>query len=161
MKSQKILLFILLFFSTFQPQINAQASLGTTGGELAGNGGGISYSVGQYLSAIRLGDMTTLQLGVQQAFEISVVTGTDEELLALEPILFPNPSPGIVYLKFNPNHQKDYHYQLMDLQGQVLKKEKLLTNINRIDLSSYAAQVLFLSIHNQERTLKTFKIIKP
>ena len=161
MKIQRIPLLPLVFFITFYCSSHAQVSLGTTGGDLSGNGGGVSYSVGQYLSAVRVGDMTTLQLGVQQAFEISVVTSTDEELLALNPIVFPNPSRGRIYLKLNQNYHQSYQYRLLDLQGKVLEQARLAENINSIDLTSYAAQVFFISIYHQERMLKTFKIIKP
>ena len=161
MKIQRIPLLSLVFFITFYCSSHAQVGLGTTGGDLSGNGGGASYSVGQYLSAVQVGDMTTLQLGVQQAFEISVVTSTDEELLDLNPMVFPNPSPGKVYLKLNPNGYPSYQYRLLDLQGTVLAQGRLAENINSIDLTPYTAQVFFISIYNQKRMLKTFKIIKP
>jgi hypothetical protein len=68
-------LIIGLFLCSF---LNAQESVNTASGNASGSGGSVSYSVGEIVYTTNAGDNGAVAQGVQQAYEISAVTGIEE-----------------------------------------------------------------------------------
>ena len=58
--------------------LQAQESVNATGGNAQGSGGSVSYSVGQLFYLIITGETGSVSEGVQQPYEISVVTAVVE-----------------------------------------------------------------------------------
>lgn len=58
--------------------LQAQTSVNVTGGNASGSGGSASYSVGQFVYQTHTGTSGSVSEGVQQPYEISVVTGLEE-----------------------------------------------------------------------------------
>jgi|SRR5690554_3243411 len=58
--------------------LKAQESVNATGGDASGEGGSVSYSVGQITFQTHTGTNGSVAQGVQQPFEISVVTAIEE-----------------------------------------------------------------------------------
>ena len=57
----------------------AQESVNAYGGDAKGSGGTVAYSVGQIVYTTHTGATGSVAQGVQQAYEISVVTGIKNE----------------------------------------------------------------------------------
>ena len=71
----------------------AQQSIHTSGGNAAGTGGTVSYSVGQMNYTTNTGTSGSASAGVQQPFEISTVTGlVDSKALNIQLSAYPNPT---------------------------------------------------------------------
>jgi len=79
MKYKKLKLSAVLLLGIGLTGLQAQESVNATGGNALGNGGTASYSVGQMIYTTNTGTGgNTVAQGVQQPFEISVVTGIEE-----------------------------------------------------------------------------------
>jgi hypothetical protein len=69
---------ILLTFTFSLSTVSAQESINATDGDVSGSGGSVSYSVGQVVYTTHTGTSGSVAEGVQQPYEISVVTGLEE-----------------------------------------------------------------------------------
>ena len=73
--------------------IQAQNAIPASGANGSGAGGTISYTVGQVVYTTSTGTMGSVAQGVQQPYEISVVTSLEEAKdFSLEFVVYPNPA---------------------------------------------------------------------
>ena len=81
--------------------LQAQETVTTAGGEASGSGGTASYTVGQVFYTTQTGtNGNTVAQGVQQPFEISVVTGIPEAKgINLSVSAYPNPATDYLTVK--------------------------------------------------------------
>src|SRR6056297_3211190 len=94
----------------------AQTSVNATGGNASGSGGSASYSVGQVVYTTNTGTNGSLAEGVQQPYEISVVTAIEEAKgINLTVSAYPNPTTDYLQLKVESEKLKDLSYQLYDM----------------------------------------------
>jgi hypothetical protein len=97
-KKKKIKLSVLLIGLGLMAQ--AQQATTATGGNASGSGGAVAYSVGQIVYTTNIGTTGSLAQGVQQAFEISVVTGIKNETkTSMSLVVFPNPTTSFLNLQ--------------------------------------------------------------
>ena len=74
----------------------AQEGILPAGGNASGNIGSASYSIGQVFYITSSGTNGSVAQGVQQPYEISVITGMDEfKDMKLECYAFPNPATNM------------------------------------------------------------------
>jgi len=120
-------LLILLFPFTFSlSAIHAKETITTTGGNALGNGGIISYSIREIVYTINTGTNGSVAQGVQQPYEISVVTEIEEAIsMNLVCFAFTNPAIDYVKLKVEKNKTEDLTYQLYDVNGKLLENKKI------------------------------------
>ena len=78
MRHKKLKLSAVLLLGLGLTGLQAQESVNATGGNASGSGGSASYSVGQVVYTNNTGTSGSVAQGVQQPFEISVVTGIEE-----------------------------------------------------------------------------------
>jgi hypothetical protein len=141
--------------------INAQQTNPATGGNASGNGGSASYSVGQVFYISSNGTTGSVSQGIQQAYEITVETGIDDlENITLLCSAFPNPTTDYINLKVNSKDLKALSYYLFDINGKLLDSKKLDINEVSIDMSTYISATYFLKIIQNNKEIKSFKIIK-
>ena len=97
LKKPKICALLLLTFGL--TGIYAQETLNAAGGSASGSGGTTSYSIGQVVYNTVSGVDGSIIQGVQQPYEISVVTGLKETLgIDLTCGVYPNPTSSFVKL---------------------------------------------------------------
>ncbi|MCC7522122.1 MAG: T9SS type A sorting domain-containing protein [Flavobacteriaceae bacterium] len=153
----KIVLLTILFNSiVFYPQENIISS----GNDVSGEGGIVNYSVGQIAYHAQTDGNFTIIEGVQQAYEISVIGTDDTPNIQLSMSVFPNPVENQLNLSIDMETLIGFSYQLTDMEGRILKDEKITENNSIIDLSEYESSTYFVSIWQADQKLKTFKIIK-
>lgn len=157
---------VLLFFATFTAA-QAQETLPATGGDASGSGGSASYSVGQFAYQTQTGINGSVAEGVQQAYEISVVTGLDEAKgINLSVTAYPNPTIDFLTLSVADFDASKLFYQLYDMQGKLLQSEKITGNLTSIDMSNLGSATYFVKVMVKtqgmasQQEAKTFKIIK-
>ena len=73
--------------------------------------------------------------------------------------LFPNPTTNYLTLKIEEAY-KSASYQLIDLQGKVIKSNKVDGDETTIKMEGLPTSIYFLSISDNNQLIKTFKIIK-
>lgn len=155
-KAITIITFLLLGFG----RLYAQENLITSGGTTTSANGTISYSIGQIAYTVAAGTSGSLVQGVQQPYEISVTLGINETTINLEMNVFPNPTTSFLNLKVDKQKIEGLSYQLIDLQGKVIKNKKISSNTTTIEMESLPAAIYFLKTTKNNQVIKTFKIIK-
>lgn len=141
--------------------LKAQTSINTTGGNASGSGGSTSYSVGQLVYTTNTGTNGSIAQGVQQPYEISVVTeieGSQEIKISIG--AYPNPTNNYLTLSINKVEISNLFYQLYDFNGKLLQNQKITGNITNIVLSNLVSAQYFLKVTQGNKEIKTFKIIK-
>jgi len=140
----------------------AQEALPATGGDAIGSGGTVSYTVGQAAYTAN-GTNGSVTLGVQQSYVVSTILGVELTNINLEVLAYPNPTTDYLILKIGDvvfASQSGLNYQLYDIQGRLLKHNKIVDNNTTIKMKGMQTATYILRIVNDHSTLKTFKIIK-
>ncbi len=141
--------------------LHAQKAIPASGGTIAGSGGSVSYTVGQVAFTTITGTGGTLTQGVQQPYEIAVISGIDEAGgITVECAVYPNPANGFVYLKIVNYPLDDLTYQLYNFEGQLTGNEIVTSQITAIPLEGLQSGGYILRITDNKKEIKVFKIIK-
>lgn len=152
-----ILIAPILFISTYA--IAQQGSV-AGGGNATGGGGSASYSVGQTVWNMYTASSGSVLQGVQQPYEISIVSGNEEYEVDLTYVVFPNPTGGNVTLDVGDTDLNGLKYQLYSVSGVTLQEKNIETTESVIYLEPYPSSTYFLRIVKGQLVIKVFKIIK-
>ena len=156
LKYLAILTIGLLYASAAQAQ---QAST-AAGGDFSGSGGTVAYSVGQIVYTTHTGINGSVAQGVQQPYEISIVAGIENNDINLELYAYPNPTEDFVQLKVEREELQDLSYQLVDITGSIFASQKIQGATETIVMKHLPSATYFLKVTNDNKLVKTFKIIK-
>jgi len=143
--------------------LQAQESVASSGGEASGAGGTVSYSVGQVSYSIHTGIAGSVVEGVQQPYEISVVIGVEEAAISLQIIAYPNPVSDHLILEIADDTylgKSRWIASLYDTKGSAIKQQIIGSRETTIDMSDLQSATYFLKVINDNKEIKTFKIIK-
>lgn len=141
--------------------LQAQEIVNTAGGNATGGEGIVSYSVGQVVYTTNSGTNGTVAQGVQQPYEISVVTEIpDGPDVRLEFTTYPNPTSHFLTLRFGGVLASGYHAMLYDSNGKLCAEKEITSNDTLFDLFSLVTGTYFLKLNKSNNEIKTFKIIK-
>ncbi len=126
-----------------------------------GTGGSSNYSIGQIAYTGLSGSNGSVLQGVQQAYEI-ITLGNDEFTgIKLMMTAYPNPTTDILNLIVVNDKQNDLSYNLYDINGKIVsKKSKITTSETSISMQELNQGIYFLSVSDNNKAIKTFKIIK-
>lgn len=156
---KKILIIIMLGLQL--TYIAAQETIATAGGNAFGTGGSASYTVGQTAYVVDTGAGGTSSQGVQQPYEIYVVTETGKaKILTLTCSAGPNPTTDYLVLKTSVGIKEKFLYAMYDTGGKMLMCGENKDNETTIDVSDLPPATYFLSITQNNIKVKIFKIIK-
>lgn len=77
-------------------------------------------------------------------------------------IIYPNPTNGIITLQINTNQDlnDNFSVEIIDLYGQLIKKQQITEMLNRIDLSNLASGVYIFKVYNKKHNLMIQRIVK-
>lgn len=141
--------------------LQAQENVNASGGNASGSGGSISYSVGQITYQTHSGANYSVSEGVQQPYEISVAIGINEvKEINLSVWVYPNPATSNVTLEIKDAGFSALSFQFYDLQGRLLKSEKITDKLTNIDMDYLVQSTYFVKILQGNNEVKTFTIIK-
>jgi hypothetical protein len=140
--------------------VKAQEASTTAGGNATGKGGSVSYSVGQVFYTSNSGTGGSELQGVQQPYEISIVSGIEEQSITLNCIAYPNPTIDFLNLRIENGNQTVSTILLLDINGKLLSKLQINGNQSTLSMEQYAAGSYFVKVMQNNKERKTFKIIK-
>ena len=140
--------------------IQAQESVNSAGSDFSGNGGSVSFSIGQVFYETQVGSTGSVAQGVQQAYEISTINdiGVPEIVLAIS--VYPNPTTDILHLSVGNHNLSGLGLELFDVSGKLLFKQSILEPMTSIDMGLFPTATYYLNIIDRNNLIKTFKIIK-
>jgi len=166
MRHKKARLFAILMLVIGLTALHAQQTITAAGGNAAGSGGSVSYSVGQVFYTTNTGTGGSVLQGVQQPYEISVVTAIEEgKDISLQCSVYPNPAASYLIVHFDGEVKNAYSASLFDMNGKLLASWDITGSDTRIGMSNLPIATYFLKIRQTKNTasqseIKTFKIIK-
>ena len=140
--------------------LRAQESINASGAELSGNNGTISYSIGQVVYHTHTMEGASFAEGVQQPYEISTISGIDIPEIVLQLSAYPNPTTDHLNLQIGNYNQEKLAFQLFDVSGKLLLDEAITDSNTVIDMNRFAMATYYLTISDNQKPIKTFKIIK-
>ena len=158
-KVVKQLLFLALFFS-FQLNLLAQKNTVAAGGTALGSGGEVSYSIGQIDYTTISNASISLSQGVQQAYDIQVLSGIAVKEIDLRMAVYPNPAVNNLILSVSSELKPEMRYELFDLKGALILTNGIYSNETILNIQNLDNGCYTLRILQQSKGLKTFKIIK-
>ena len=154
----------LLAFTFSLSVVTAQEGINVTGANTSGSGGSASYSVGQVFYQTHTGTNGSVAEGVQQPYEISIVTAIEEANgINLSVSAYPNPVADYLTLEVNVSttlNAQSMSYQLYDMNGQLLQNEKITIKQTSIMMNHLVPATYFVKVLEGTKEIKTFKIIK-
>jgi hypothetical protein len=161
MKQQRKILSIFFLLGFCVAIVQGQQTIPATGGNAIGSGGSVSYSIGQILYNTISGTNGMVVQGVQQPYEISVVTAIrNTEDFSLKCSVYPNPTGGITKLVFESPDFENMRYKLFDINGVLLQEKEVESKEEEISLENLSASVYFLKVMKNDLEVKVFKIVK-
>jgi len=142
-------------------EVRAQETILAGGGNATGNGGTASYSIGQVFYCVHLMTGGSIAEGVQQPYEVYVISGTEESnVITLSCRAYPNPVTGFLFLKTGYTENLPLFYRLIDNNGRMLLNQRITGDECVIPMESYAEGIYYLHVMTTEKNIRTFKIIK-
>jgi hypothetical protein len=161
MKLKKLKLSALFLLGLGLTGIQAQESVVSSGGDATDSGGSISYSIGQSVYTTNTGTSGSVSQGVQQPFEISVITSIEEAKdISLSVSAYPNPTTNYITLKVDNFDLLTLSFQLFDITGKLLESKKIDSNEIIINTENLVSANYFLKVFKGQQEVKTFKIVK-
>lgn len=158
MKHKKLKLIVLLFGLGLA--VHAQQAVIATGGNATGSGGTVAYSFGQVIYTTNTGSNGTVSNGIQQAFEISTVSGLEDYKYCFNLEAYPNPTSDYLTLSIDKTEFTSFNFQLTDNIGKVIESKEVESPHEIINMECLAKAVYFLKVSRNNLDVKTFKIIK-
>jgi len=166
MLNKKVFVSLIILLGLVQTGLKAQDATTATGGVAKGSGGSVSYSVGQTGYTTHTSSAGTVAQGVQQPYEISVLSGINEaKAVTLNCVVYPNPTTDHLQLKVVDFKIEGLSYQLFDTRGRQIANRKVIGSETTISMKGLAVGTYFLKVINSQdgapqQEIKTFKIIK-
>lgn len=148
-----------------QPIVNdTMETLVASGEDASGGSGSVTYSIGQVFYTDMGEFVYNVSQGIQQG-ELNYTTLSSEEN-PIEPkteiFIFPNPTTEYININMQ-GYQSDIErssYLLYDLQGRLIKQDKVMQSETQINVTDLRAAIYLLQVRSDTKILKTFKIVK-
>lgn len=161
MRIKKFTICALILFTLALTGLYAQETITAAGGNASGSGGSASYTAGQVVYNTFTGSSGSVAEGVQQPYEISTITSIkDSEWINLFMKVYPNPAHEFLTLQVDESDISNLYFQLFDINGRLLRNERITNRLTSIYMSDLAPATYILKIVEGNSEIKSFKIIK-
>ena len=161
MQYKKNLSILVLTIGLVHLNLFAQVDVSASGGDASSVSGSTSYSVGQVVYTTNTGIDGSVAQGVQQPYEISIVTEIEEaKEISLSFSVYPNPTTNFFKLNIGNYTPENLNYQLYDASSKIIESKKVFTIETSIFMENSARGIYFFKIIENNKEVKTFKIIK-
>lgn len=142
----------------------AQYAIVPAGGDVQNANGSVSYTVGQVAtqtSANSNGSISVAE-GVQQPYEIQTVGVDNYPQIALNAMVFPNPTENLAQLQLNGFEIPADGLQatLYDGKGKLLQSLSVTDDLTTFQIGQYATGTYYLELRDKKQVLKTFKVVR-
>jgi hypothetical protein len=140
--------------------VSAQQSANTSGKNVSQNNTSVSYSIGEvyYNTTTTLSSVITQ--GIQQPYEIYLISGIGNEKDVQLITAFPNPTSSTIKIVIQDIKIDGLNYKLYDLLGKEILSGDITSNQTELDLNNLMPAVYFIKVFRYNSTIKYFKIIK-
>ena len=155
---------LIIFFIVTAANVFAQSAIVPVGGDAQSNSCSVSYTVGQIAvqtSSNSNGSVSVAE-GVQQPYEIMTVGVDDYPQIALNAVVYPNPTDNLAQLQLNGFEipADGLRAILYDGNGKLLQSVTVTDDLTALQIGQYATGTYYLELRDGKRVLKTFKIVR-
>ena len=150
----------LLFILTITMDVSAQQTANTSGKNVSQNNTSVSYSIGELYYNTTLNSNSVITQGIQQPYEIYLISGIGNEKDVMLITAFPNPTTTTLKLLIQDIKLDGLNYKLYDLLGKEILSGDIQKNQTELDLNNLMPAVYFIKVFRYNSTIKYFKIIK-
>lgn len=158
---KKVKLTAILLLGLRLAALHAQEAIPASGGNASGSGGTVSYTIGQVAYTNHSGSGGTITQGVQQPYEILVISGNENNGIDLICSAYPNPVTNYLTLKIVGGDQTMYSATLYDMSGKILLSKKTEGILTAIYMDNFVQAMYILKVtDSNNKEIKIFKIIK-
>lgn len=144
--------------------VAAQSAVVPVGGDAQGNGGSVSYTVGQIAvqTVTNSNGSITIVEGVQQPYEIQTVGVDAYPQIALDAVVYPNPTDNLAQLRLNGFEipAAGLRAILYDGSGKRLQTIPVIGDLTPFQIGQYATGTYYLEVRDGKCVLKTFKVVR-
>ena len=142
--------------------VHSQEAFSASEGKITGPGGSATFTVGQvfYKSITSSTGSGSVSPGVQQPFEIQVLSSPELTTVKVTAATYPNPTKDFIVLEITDAALKNLQYTLFDINGSTIASHVIAASSTQIQLQHLSIGVYVLKVSQQNKPLKTFKIIK-
>ena len=137
----------------------AQSDIVPMGGTATGDGGTVTFTIGQIAMQSYGEGGTTISEGVQQPYEIQIIGIDNYPSITLNAMVYPNPTLGNVQLTMN-NVQLEGEVKVFDINGKYLFSKKIEGETTMIPMAALATGTYFVNVLDGTQVLKSFKVVK-
>jgi hypothetical protein len=137
----------------------AQTSINSGGGNSSG-GGSVSYTIGQITYSNNSSLSGSMSEGIQQPYEISIMTGIEDQSILLTWSVYPNPVVNDLTLRVDYYDSEKYSYKIFDIKGNLLAYKRISGDETTISMATMIPGTYLLQVCDIIKVLKTFRIIK-
>jgi hypothetical protein len=138
----------------------AQKAIVPAGGDSNSAAGSVSYSLGQIrVTQLKDADYSSSE-GVQQAYEISIETGYQNEAFPINLSIHPNPVSKVLYIEFPEDLAHLVHYLVTDISGAAVLEGIVDVNSSLINTTNLPEGSYIISFYIAEKLCSSYKIIK-
>jgi hypothetical protein len=137
----------------------AQDALSSVGGDGTGTGGSEAFAVGLVVFTEVTGSGGSASQGIEHAYEIfpvSVQEAEDDFMLSV----FPNPTTGQLLMQVQQTGSFSLPFELSDALGKRLLDGTATTSQTILNTYALPVGVYFLTIYQNNQSIRSFKIIK-
>ncbi|MBL7889103.1 MAG: T9SS type A sorting domain-containing protein [Bacteroidia bacterium] len=149
---------IILFFLSHS--LFSQQNTVAGGADISGSGGSVSFSIGQIDHQTKTSASGTITEGVQQPYEIMVVTGIVNTTIQLSINAYPNPVVDQLVLIIDQTDLTKVFYMLTDVTGKLISEKKISASRTEIQFNELPQGIYFIKVVFNNKEVKVFKIIK-
>ena len=159
MYNEKLSFYLIFIFLLSSHFAIAQQSINTASSIATGNGGTVSYSIGQVFYHHLNGDNNTLNEGVQYGYEITNSIGENSNVY-LTHLVYPNPTKSNFTLSISEFKSGIFSYILYNINGSIINRAEITNPLSAISLSKFDNSTFILTVFKNNELLKSFTIIK-
>jgi hypothetical protein len=138
----------------------SQEALPVSGGEASGSGGSGSYTVGQVFYTTYTTNAVSVSQGVQQPFEFQTLSNPALTTVKVTAVTYPNPTKDFIILKITDRTINNLRYTLFDVNGKSIVSDAIDRSSTQIQMKHLSIGVYVLKVSQQNKSLKSFKILK-
>lgn len=139
----------------------AQADLSAAGGDTSSGDHALSFTIGQAFAQVYDDPAGSVYHGVQQPYELFVVSVQQHTDRDWQVRLFPNPTSGWLLLEIRETElPSGLRYVLQDLHGRPLDARVLAGPTTEISLLHQPPGTYFLSLFQDDLRVQSFQIQK-
>jgi hypothetical protein len=140
--------------------VYSQEAIPASGSEATGSGGSGSYTVGQVFYTAHTAASGSVSQGVQHPFEFQTLSNPALTSVNLTAVTYPNPTKDFIILKITDSALHNLRYTLFDVNGKAIASGSITEASTQVQMKHLAIGAYILKVSQQNKSLKTFKILK-